>query len=63
MAEKRQHLGDMSIIEEEVLYVELQCNREGDVQSENIETMRSLKVDLESLNDNNAKLIRAKSEQ
>lgn len=41
--------------------MELERKRKEDVQSEMLETMRSLKEDLESMKADNAKLLRAKS--
>ena len=52
----------MLVIEEEGLYVELEQRRQVDVQSEMLETTRSVKAHLEILNGDNAKLLISKYE-
>ena len=52
----------MSVLEDTSLYVELEAKLNIEVQLEMLETMRSLKDDLDSLNADNIKLMDARSE-
>ena len=54
---------DMLDMEDASLFVELGSKRNVDVQSEILETMRGLKVDIESLKADNIILMNAKSDQ
>ena len=63
MIEEGHHIGDMLILEEEGIYIELEHKRRANVQFDMIETMRSLKADLESLKADNSKLLMVTYEQ
>ena len=69
MAEPEQNMSeeyvpeDMPILENASLFVELGTNRNADMQSEMLETMRILKADMESLKADNLKLMNTKSSQ
>ena len=49
MREERHHIGDILVTEEGGINVELEQKRQVNIQSEVLETMTSVKVDLESL--------------
>ena len=53
----------MPALENASLFVELGTKRNADMQSEMFETMRSFKEDIESLKEDNIKLMNAKSDQ
>ena len=63
MIEEGHHIGDMLILEEEGIYIELEHKRRANVHFDMLETMRSLKANLESSKADNAKLLRVKYEQ
>ena len=63
MIEEGHHIGDMLILEEEGIFWELEHKRRANVQFDMLETMRSLKADLESLKADNAKLLMVTYEQ
>ena len=63
MIEEGHHIGDMLILEEEGILWELEHKRWTNVQFNMLETMRSLKADLESLKADNAKLLMVTYEQ
>ena len=54
---------DMPTLEKSSLYIELGVKCDADMQSNMLETMRSLKADLEILKADNLKLMNAKSDQ
>ena len=56
-----QPIEGMSVLEDASIYVELEVKRNVEVQSEMLETMTSLKVDLDILKADNAKLMNARS--
>ena len=57
------HVDDTHNVEEGGIWVTLGNKREQDVQSEMLEIMRSLKVDLESIKANHKKILKPKAEQ
>ena len=69
MGESEQNMGDVvvpeyiSALENASFYVELGVNRNLEMHSKMLETMRSLKANLESLKTDNLKLMNAKSYQ
>ena len=50
----------MLVLENACLYIELEAKRNAEIQSEMLETMRSLKADLDSLKVENTKLMNAR---
>ena len=56
-------LEGMPALESASIYVELATKRNGEIQSDMLETMRSLKEDLERIKEDNIKLMNAKSDQ
>ena len=63
IVEEEVMLEGMPALESASLYVELATKRNGEIQSNILETMRSLKKDLERLKEDNIKLMNAKSNQ